>query len=179
MHNSRPPLGMTSERRHRAADQASAIAAATRQRQPVMAEQSWILRAISWLGSAILEGFALYGQSLYPCVLELAEDPRAQAETTQPRAVPPLPARENPWLPPGGWSHDIDIRACPVSASSQSPQRTRRWFRLAAVLPRRRTGGSKRSSRERLDVPDDRCMRDDGADPHDTIPVPPRFDLVR
>jgi len=179
MHNPHQPLGVISPRRDRAPDQTSHIAAATRQGQPVTSEQSWILRAIAWLGSTVLEGFALYGQSIYPSVIDLPQDYRAQAEKAQRPAVTPLLPQEDPWLPPGRSSHDIDIRSCVATPSSHSPQNIQRWFRLAAVLPRRRTEGRKRSSRKRLNMPNDRSLRDDRVDPHDIRSVPQRFDPVR
>jgi len=179
MHQPHQPLGVISERRHRASDQTSRSAAATRQRQPGSWEQSWILWTISQLGSAILEGFALYGQSIYPCVIDLPQDYRAQAEEAQRPAVTPSPLRQDPWLPPGGPSHDIDVGACLATASWHSPRTIQRRFRLAAVLPRRRTEGSTRSSCERLDMPNDRSLRDDGVDPDDIGPVSRQFDPVR
>ncbi len=179
MHKSHHPLGVTSERRHRAPDQTPRVAAATRQRQPVSGEQSWILRAISWLGSTILEGFRLYGQSVYPCVIDLPEDYRAQAAEAQRAAVTPEPTGVNPWLSPRRSSHDNDFRAYLVSASAHSRQNTQSWLHLAAVSPRGPTGGSKRSSCVGLDVANDRSLRDDRLDPHDTSPVPQRFDPVR
>jgi hypothetical protein len=179
MHQPHQPLGVISERRHRAPDQTSRSAAATRQRQPVSSEQSWILWTISWLGSAILEGFALYGQSIYPCVIDLPQDYRAPAEEAERPAVTPSPLRQDPWLLPRRPSHDIDIPACLATASWHSPQTIQRRFRLAAVLPRRRTEGSTRSSCKRLGMPNDRSLRDDGVDPDDVGLVPQQFDPVR
>ena len=174
MHNTHPPLGVISERRHRASDQTSRIAAATRQRRPISSQQSWILLAISWLGSAIVEGFALHGQSIYPCVSDLPQDCHAQAAEAERPAVTPLPATESPWLPPGRSSHDIDIHLCRGSASSHLPQKMQRWFHLALVLPRRRT-----EARKRPDVPNDRSLRDDSVDPHDIGPGWQWFDPFR
>jgi len=178
MHNPHQPLGVILQRRHRAPDQTPRTATATRQRQPVSSEQSWILRPLSWLGSAILEGFALYGQAIYPCAIDLPQDCRAQAEEAQRPSVTPLPPCEDRWLPPGGSPHDIDIRGCLATTSSHSPQNIQRWFRRAAVLPRRGTEGSKRSSRERLDMPNDRSLRDDSVDPHVIGSVPRRLNPV-
>ena len=165
MHNTHRPLGVISERRHHASDQTSRIAAAIRQRRPVSSRQSWILPAISWLGSAIVEGFALHGQSFYPCVTDLPQHCRAQTAEAERPAVTPSPAPESLWLPPGRSSHDIDIHLCQASASSHLPQKMQRWFHLALVLPRRRT-----EAPERPDMPNDRSLRDDGVDPHDIDP---------
>ena len=171
MHNPHRPRGVISERRHRAPDQTSRIAAATRQRRPVSSQRSWILPVISWLGSAIVEGFALYGQSIYPCGADLSQDCRTQAAEADRPAATPLPAPENPWLPRGRSSHDIDIRLFHATASSHLPQKMQRWFHLALILPRRRTEGRKRP-----DMPNDRSLRDDGADPLDIGPGWQRFD---
>ena len=178
MHKPHQPPGVISERCHRGSDQTPRIAAA-RPRQPVSSEQSWILRPISWLGSAILEGFALYGQAIYPCAIDPPQDYRAQAEEAERPSVAPLPAREDPWLPPGSSSHDVYIRGCLATASSHSPQNIQCWFRLAAVLPRRGADGSRRSSRERPDMPSDRSLRDAGVEPNRIGRVPRRVDPVR
>ena len=178
MHNPRQSLGVISEHRPCDPDRPSRIAAATRERHPDSSEQFWILWAISWLGSAVLEGFALYGQSIYPSAVDLTQGYRAQAEEAQRPAVTPLPPPEDPWLPPGRTSHDIDIRACLATASSHSPRNIQRWFRLAAVLPRRGTEGGKRPSRERLDMPNDRSMRD-AANPMVASLAPDRLVDVR
>jgi len=87
MHSAYQPRGVTSERRHRATDQTSAVAAPALQRHPVSAEPFWIIRGVSWLGSAILAGFALYGQSMYPYRFNLPEDSDAQPENAEPPAV--------------------------------------------------------------------------------------------
>jgi hypothetical protein len=179
MHNPYQPLGVTSERRHRAPDRTSRIAAVPRQSQSASPEPSWFVRAMSWLGSAVLEGFALYGQSIYPCVIDPPEAYDAQGEDVQRPAFTPLPTRVNPWLPPATSSRDSDIRACLASASSHLPQHTRGWIRLAAVLPGRRTGRSKQLSHERVGVPDDRSLRVNGVDPLDTSTVPRRLDPAR
>jgi len=126
--NTYQPYGVTPKRRHGATDQTSAVAPPPLQSHPVSAEPSWIIRAASWLGSAILEGFALHAQSIYPCGLDLTEDCDARAEKALRRDVTPLPPRENPWLRPSRSSHKMGFRAWLATTSSHSPHNARRWF---------------------------------------------------
>jgi hypothetical protein len=126
------PLGVTSDHRHRTPDQTLAVATPTRQWDFVLAKQCLIARAVSWFGSAILEGFALYGQALYPCVLDLSEDCHAQAEKARRPASTPLPPLENPWSLPPRSSCDIDIRPRIAAEPSDSPHSAQRWFRPVA-----------------------------------------------
>ena len=128
MHKPHQPPGVISERCHRGSDQTPRIAAATRPRQPVSSEQSWILRPISWLGSAILVGFALDAQSIYPYGLDLVEDSDAQAENRERPAVVRAAAVGKPLLLPGCSPRDIGIRGCRAFAPSHSPHSAQCWF---------------------------------------------------
>ncbi len=111
MQNSDQPVGDISERRHGVLDKIPAVVVPTRRRQLTSGEQSWIVRAISWLCSAILEGFALYGQSFHPCLLDVSDDCSAQEEQPRRAAPAPLPPEENPWSLQGTPPREIDICA--------------------------------------------------------------------
>jgi len=128
MHNVHQPRGVTSERRHRASDQTSAVATPALQSHPVSARPSQIMRGVSWLGSAIPEGFAPQAQSIYPYELDLAEDSDAQAENAERPAVGRAAAVRKLLLLPGCSPRDIGIRLCRAFAPSHSPRNARHWF---------------------------------------------------
>lgn len=176
MHNAYQPVAVASERRHCATDEALAAAVSTRPRPPDSAPQSWIMGAVSWLGSAVLEGFALYGQLICPCSIDLSEDDYDQAERPHRAARAPLALKQSPRSLPGGSSREIDIGAWLASAPSRSQRNDLGWFRLVAVWPRRRAVAGKLSSSDRPDVPRDRSLCNGGVDPDDLGPIPPWFD---
>jgi len=129
MHNAYQPRGVTSEgRRRRATDQTSAVATPPLPSHPVPDEPSWIIRGVSWLGSAILVGFALYGQSMYPYRFDLPEDSDAQAENAERPAVVRAAAVGKSLLLPGRSPRDIGIHGCLAFAPPHSPHNVRRWF---------------------------------------------------
>ena len=128
MHDADQPRGATSERRHRAIDQTSAVAALALQRRPVSAEPSWIIGGGSWLGSAILMGFTLHAQSIHPYRLDPPEDSDAQAENAKRPAAVRAAAVGNPLLLPGCPPREVGIRGCRADAPTHSPTDERRRF---------------------------------------------------
>lgn len=153
MHDTCRPPGVTTEHRHRPPDPISDVDTATRPEDIVSTERPSIARAASWLGSVILEGFALHGQAFYPCALDLPDDRHAQPEKARLAAVtvtPPPP--ENPWMAPEKSPHDVDIRLWLATAPSYPPRQGRRRFRLGGVWLRLRTAASKPSSCVRVDA---------------------------
>ena len=180
MRKSYQPVTITAEHRRRTACATSADVVPVQKRHPASAEPSWIIGAMSWLGSAILEGFALYGQSVGPCWFDPPGDYDAQAKNAQGSAPAPSP-RESPGLRLGRSSHDIDIHAWlrSASASSHLTGNDRRWFRLVGVCPRRCAASGKRSSCDRQDVPHDLSVRCDIVDPHEVSLTSSRFGRYR
>lgn len=172
MQRSYQPVTATAEHRGRGGDETSANIVPTRPREPASPEPSRIVAAMSWLGSAFLEGFALYGQSVWACPLNLRDDPHAPAEKARGSGPAPSPPRDSPWLLADRSSHEIDIHAWLASAPSQSPGDGRRWLRLVAVWPRRRSMAAKRWSCVRLDMPDDQSLHGDVGEPHAVSPIP-------
>lgn len=168
--------GTTSGHRDRTHDQTSAFTNSIEQWNLVSPRQSWMVRAASWFGSVILEGFALHGQALYPCALNLSEDRHAHAENARPPVDTPPSPRENPWSPPQGASPDIDIHAWLATAQPDRPRGARRWFHTAALWPRRRIAASKRRSRVRVVVWNDRSLHQCGIAPDETSLHPQWFD---
>jgi hypothetical protein len=166
MQNSRQPVRYISDRHRVPCDIPDAVVP-TRQVPPTPGEQSCILRAISLLGSAVLEGFALYGQSYYPCSLDRSEHYHAREEQPHRTARAPSPLKESPRLLPGGSSPEIDLYVWLASAPSHSPRSNLRWFRLATGWPRRRTVAAKRASLDSQDLLDDRLSRDGGTNSDD------------
>jgi len=126
MQSADQPRGATLERRHRATDQTSAVAAPALQRRPVSAEPSWIIRGVSWLGSAILVGFTLHAQSIYPYRLDLPEDSDAQVENPERPAPVRAAAVGKPLLLPGCLPREVGIRGCRAFAPLHSPPSVRR-----------------------------------------------------
>jgi hypothetical protein len=124
MRNSYQPDSDTPEHRRLVADETSPTVVASGQPQPALAEQSWIERALSWLGSCLLEGSAAYGESLCHGLPDHPED--AHARTAEPhRPTPsPLPKWENPWSQSVHLSHDVDFNAWLASAPSQTDSKT-------------------------------------------------------
>jgi hypothetical protein len=170
------PRALIYEQRHRAADETSTGGVWTPQCDRASAEPSLIVRAMSWLGSAILEGFALYGQSMGPCLLDFPEDHTAQAEEAERTATTPLQPHESPWLLPGRPSHDIDIQAWLASAPSHSRRNRRRGLHVVAVGPTRCNVAAERSLRNEPAVLDHRSQCNGGVDHDDTGPIRRWFD---
>jgi hypothetical protein len=98
MRNSYQPASDTAEHRHHVADATSQTVVASGQPQPALGEQSWIERALSWLGSGILEGFAAYGESICPRLADRLEGFQARTDEPHLPATSSLPTRQNPWL---------------------------------------------------------------------------------
>ena len=73
MRNFYPPVYRITEHRRRVADKTSPSVVSTGQPQPASGVQSWIARALSLLGSCIIEGFGAYGESICPCLHDLPE----------------------------------------------------------------------------------------------------------
>lgn len=182
MHNSCQPIDVTTvatECSDRTADQTSTTVAPSPERRHVSAEQSWLIRATSWLGCAIVHGLAMHGMAMYPYFPDRAEQHDAHAkEAERLRATAP-PPRENPWLPPLTAREDIDILAWLASAPSHTRRDRGHWFRLIAVWPKRRAAHSRGSSREQTHVAECRSVRDAGTRKHERSPIPRTFDAFR
>jgi hypothetical protein len=69
MSNSRP-VHDTAIVRRRIADEIPRTVVSTGRKQPASGEQSRVVRALCWLGGRILEGCAIYGELVCPCILD-------------------------------------------------------------------------------------------------------------
>jgi hypothetical protein len=178
MPNSLQPVRDTSKHRNRIADETPPPVTPTEQPQPAPGEQSWIARALSWLGGCIVEGFAAYGESICPCLVDLPENQHRQTDKPHRPAHSPLPVQENPWVQ-ARVSHDVDIYEWLASAPSSAPRNRRRWFRLLAFWPKRHTVGRKQSLCDPLDLPDDRVLRESRVERHEIGAAPQWFGPFR
>lgn len=105
MRNSHRPVYHITEHRRRVADKTSPTVVSTDQPQTALGERSWIARALSWLGSCIIEGFAAYGESICPCLHDFPEHYCIGADEPPPYTSSHPVAQENPWSHPRGLSH--------------------------------------------------------------------------
>jgi hypothetical protein len=158
MRNFGQPACDTAKHR-RVVDEISPTVVPTRQPQPELGEKSWIARAMSWLGASILEGFAIYGESMCGCWTELPEN-YYHEKNEPPHTSSQSPTQEIAPSQPARLSHDVDIQAWLTSAPSRSP-RDRRWLRLAAIWPKRRAATRTCG---RLIFPDDPTPPDGGVE---------------
>jgi hypothetical protein len=104
MRNSHRPVYHITEHRRRVADKTPTVVF-TGQPQTALDERSWIARALSWLGSAIIEGFAAYGESICPCLHDFPEHNATGSDEPPPITFSHPVAQENPWAQPRGLSH--------------------------------------------------------------------------
>jgi len=110
------PVRDTSEVCPRVAKETSGTDVSARPKQLVSREQSWAVRALSWLGDWILEGFAMYGESIRPCLLDFPDDSGRGADASRRSMLASLPSRESPWAQSAQVPRDIDIHAWLASA---------------------------------------------------------------
>ena len=96
MRNSHRPVDHITEHRRRVADKTSPTVVSTDQPQTALAERSWIARALSWLGSCIVEGLAAYGESICPCLHDLPEHYCIGADEPPPYTSSHPVAQKNP-----------------------------------------------------------------------------------
>lgn len=179
MDNFHQPVRDTAELRHRIGKETALAAGPTGQPQPISGEQPWIERALSWLGTCILEGFAASGEFMCPCLLDVPENYDDRPGEPHRPAPSPLPLQENLRSPPTSLSQEVDIHAWLGSALSRSSQNHRRWFRIAVIWPKRRTVAREPSSCDRLDTPDDRVRRDGSVRRHEIGKVRQGSDSLR
>jgi hypothetical protein len=163
--------------------------------QPAAREPDAISRGLSWLGTCILEGFAMYGESICPCFTDLPEDYYTTKDPSHRSAPASLPPQQNPWGAPARASHhrashhraphhraphdraphDIDIVAW-LAAGPSPRARPGLWSRLRRLWPKRRAAAARQSSYDLLALLDDPALRDGRIERHETRPAPQRVD---
>jgi hypothetical protein len=179
MRNSHQPACDTTEHGRRIAEKTPLTVFSTGQPQPPSDKESWIGRALSWLASCMIEGFAAYGESICPCLHDLPEHYGVEGDKLPSQTSSRPSAQENPWSQPARLSRDVDIYAWLASSPSPSPRTRHRWLRFVAIWPKRPAVARTESSCNGLDMPDDRALRDGGVESHEIGPARHRFASFR
>jgi hypothetical protein len=108
----------TSELRPRGADEISGTFVSTEPKRRGSGERSWIMRALSWLGDWIMEGFEMYGESVCPCLVDYPDDFDTSADASHWPSAPSLPLQQNPWAQSTEVPSNVDIHTWLASAPS-------------------------------------------------------------
>jgi hypothetical protein len=117
MPDSNPDHDATGVRR-RITDEISRIVDSAARRQPVSSERSWIVERLSWLGGWILEGLAMYGEAICPCLVDYPDDFDTSADASHWPSAPSLPLQQNPWAQSTEVPSNVDIHTWLASAPS-------------------------------------------------------------
>jgi hypothetical protein len=173
------PVHDNAEVPRRIADGIPGTVISTGPRQPAPSGQSWIVRTLSWLGDWILEGYAIHGESICPCLLDFPGDSDTRADASHRPALASLPLQRNPWAQPAKASRNIDIHAWLASAQPASQRDRFRRPRFVRVRTKRRAAAWKQSSGSGLDMSGDQTPFDGDIESHETGAAPQGLDPFR